>query len=344
MVRQTRFPASSLYFCRVPLRSLIGLHTWRLAERHCSRLRRLGEAMRVWRGRVTERGLMAWLMLLAAGLAVWRALTWDSALLAAQHDNQIFVLPITVASLARGDGHSRTFTAQLDAKRPQGLPEQVRVSWRALPGGQVSELVPGQRWRMALVLRRPYGPANPYGPHHERRLHAERVGATATVRGQPRLLAPPQGHWLERARHDLRERLAAVLGERPYAAVIIALVMGDQQSVRREDWHVFNRTGITHLVSISGLHVTMLAGLAAAVARGLWPRLRWRGYFLAEIWAAQRVAAMVAVLVAWRTVCWQGGGCQLAARFSCWLWWHGRCRPGCHCGRRRSCCWRRWLS
>ncbi|MFU2068871.1 DNA internalization-related competence protein ComEC/Rec2 [Bordetella hinzii] len=255
-------------------------------------------AAAVWRRRLAIKGGMGWLVLLAALAALWRGAAWDSGLLAGEHDNQIFVLPLTVASLAQGDAGGRTFTAQLDASRPSGIPARVRVTWRALPGGKVPELVPGQRWRMALVLRRPYGPANPHGPHRERRLHAEGVGATASVRGQPRLLAPPRGHALERARHRLRARLADVLGERPYAGVITALVMGDQQSVRREDWRVFNRTGITHLVSISGLHVTMLSGLAAAVARWVWPRIRWRGRHVAERWAAQRVAALAAVIVA----------------------------------------------
>ncbi len=241
---------------------------------------------------------MGWLALLAVLLALGRGASWDSGLLASEHDNQIFVLPLTVASLAQGDAAGRTFMARLDASRPPGVPPQVRVNWRALPGGKVPELVPGQRWRMALVLRRPYGPANPHGPHWERRLHAEGVGATASVRGRPQLLAPPRGHALERARHRLRARLAEVLGERSYAGVITALVMGDQQSVRPEDWRVFNRSGITHLVSISGLHVTMLSGLAAAVARWVWPRVRWRGRYLAERWAAQRAAAIAAVAVA----------------------------------------------
>ncbi len=238
------------------------------------------------------------LLVLAAVLALIRAWTWGTELLAAAHDNEVFALELTIASLARGDASSRSFAAELDTSRPSGVPRRLQVTWRALPGGAVPEVIPGQRWRMVMVLRRPYGHANPHGPHAERRFHAERVGATASVRGHPRLLAPPRGYWLERARHALRARLADALEGRVYAGVIIALVMGDQQSIRREDWVVFNRTGITHLVSISGLHVTMLSGLAAAWARWLWPRARWRGRYLAERWAAQRVAALMAVLTA----------------------------------------------
>ena len=47
--------------------------------------------------------------------------------------------------------------------------------------------------------------------------------------------------------------------------MIVALVVGDQRAISQSDWKVFNRTGISHLVSISGLHITMIAGLFAAV-------------------------------------------------------------------------------
>lgn len=65
------------------------------------------------------------------------------------------------------------------------------------------------------------------------------------------------------------------------------------------DWTVFNRTGITHLVSISGSHITMLAGAAALAVSFLWRRLRWRGRVLAERWPARRAGAVAALLTAW---------------------------------------------
>jgi competence protein ComEC len=45
------------------------------------------------------------------------------------------------------------------------------------------------------------------------------------------------------------------------------LTVGEQQGIRREDWRAFSRTGVTHLVSISGLHIGMVAGLVAMLAR-----------------------------------------------------------------------------
>ena len=48
--------------------------------------------------------------------------------------------------------------------------------------------------------------------------------------------------------------------------VLVALAIGDQRAIPETQWSVFNRTGITHLVSISGLHVTVFAALAGACA------------------------------------------------------------------------------
>ncbi|KAG0732659.1 hypothetical protein G6F23_014100 [Rhizopus arrhizus] len=85
-------------------------------------------------------------------------------------------------------------------------------------------------------------------------MFARGLRAVGTVRGQPRLLddAPwaAPGIAIERARHLVREGLRKALGEHRYAPVLIALAIGDQAGVARDDWRIFNRSGITHLVSI----------------------------------------------------------------------------------------------
>ena len=56
------------------------------------------------------------------------------------------------------------------------------------------------------------------------------------------------------------------------AGVVAALVTGDQRAIDRKDWDVFRITGVAHLVSISGLHITMFAWLAGAVIGAAWRR------------------------------------------------------------------------
>ena len=123
---------------------------------------------------------------------------------------------------------------------------------------------------MALVLRRQAGLRNAGLPDAEGRMFALGLRATGTVRGQPKFLADRPwagpGVVIERARHRIRAGMRRALDGHRYAPVLIALAIGDQAGVAREDWRLFNRSGITHLVSISGMHVTSIAGVAGMLA------------------------------------------------------------------------------
>ena len=79
---------------------------------------------------------------------------------------------------------------------------------------------------------------------------------------------------------------------------MIALVMGDQAAISQEDWVLFNRSGLTHLVSISGTHITMLSSLASLLSFLLWRRCGFAGKLFADRIAAQRWASVVGILVA----------------------------------------------
>ena len=125
------------------------------------------------------------------------------------------------------------------------------------------------------------------------------IAASGYVREQPspkRLdarAATPTA-WVAATRAAIRERIAATLGNAPYAGVIAALVIGDQRSIPHAQWRAFTRTGVNHLLSISGLHVTMIAALAGwGVAFGWrrWPRA-------AERLPARQAGLLAAVLAA----------------------------------------------
>jgi competence protein ComEC len=79
-------------------------------------------------------------------------------------------------------------------------------------------------------------------------------------------------HPLEWARQQVRDRIYERVAERRYAGLVAALVVGDQNAIERSDWDIFRSTGVAHLMSISGLHVTMFAWLAALVTGWLWRR------------------------------------------------------------------------
>ena len=188
---------------------------------------------------------------------------------------------------------------------PQQLPPRLALSWYSEPRGpQPPALQAGERWQFALRLKRPHGNANPDGFDYEAWLLEQNLRATGSVRGDAapgsanrRLAAfvPSFAAVVERSRGWLRVRIERVLRGQPYAGVIIALVIGDQRDIGQADWKVFTRTGIGHLVSISGLHITMVAGLVAALAQALWRRSFYTKLQLPLLLPAQKVAALAGV-------------------------------------------------
>lgn len=219
-------------------------------------------------------------------------------------EQQIVVASARILTLTQGDDRSRRFMAEIDAPRHPGLPRQALVTWRALPGDTrpVPTPAPGERWNMTLVVRQPYAALNPFLPDQEGRWFAAGVRMLASVRGNPaRVDDMPWASFsiaVERLRHVARERMQAVLGEMRQGPLLVALALGDGSGISRSDWDLFNRTGITHLVSISGLHVSLVAGVAGWLASRVWRRLRWRGRACCVWQPASVVGMVVTVLVA----------------------------------------------
>lgn len=152
-------------------------------------------------------------------------------------------------------------------------PGESRPAGKILP-----DFHAGERWQLTVRLKRPHGTYNPHGFDFEAWAIAENIRATGSIKskGPQRRLAAlvyqPQ-YLLEHSREHIRDRIAMVLANRPYSGVIQALVMGDDSRISQDDWQVFLRTGTSHLMSISGLHITMLSGLAFGLVAFCWRRI-----------------------------------------------------------------------
>ncbi len=137
----------------------------------------------------------------------------------------------------------------------------------------------GERWRFTVRLKRPHGNLNPHGFDYEAWLLERGIRATGYVRAKaetaPQRIAARSympGSLIDTARESLRDRYLNHLDGHRYGGILVALAIGDQQAIDPPLWDVFARTGITHLMSISGLHVTMLAALSWWLVSYLWRR------------------------------------------------------------------------
>jgi competence protein ComEC len=171
------------------------------------------------------------------------------------------------------------------ATRGERVPRRVLLWWyrslqpEAEPALLAGAVHPGERWMFTVRLRRPHGNLNPNGFDYEAWLLERGIGATGYVRqrGEQRLLGERSSalDFIEKAREAVRDRFHAVLGATPAAGILSALAVGDQRAIAAEEWRLFSRTGVTHLMSISGLHVTLLSGLAGWLVAALWRRIPW---------------------------------------------------------------------
>lgn len=153
---------------------------------------------------------------------------------------------------------------------------------------------PGERWSLTARAKRPAAPVNDGAFDLELRLLEEGIGAILRVQSRRRIEDP--SFWrlawrapavlVERWRDGLREaveaRAAGVArngGRPPWAtlALVNALALGDQRGLPAADWALFSRTGVSHLMAISGMHVTLIAWLASLVVAACLKRLAARG-------------------------------------------------------------------
>jgi competence protein ComEC len=231
------------------------------------------------------------LLLVAGGVAGYGAAAWRAehrlaeALPKAWEGADIELLGL-VAGLPQPTESGTRFLFEVEEVRTAGavVPGLLALTWYAerAKGPEASrpppKLTAGERWHITVRLKRPRGLANPHGFDFEPWALERGIRATGYVRAKAatqRLAARVDGwpYTLHRWRGEIRDATLQRLGEARLRGVLVALAIGDQDAIAADDWEVFWRTGVGHLMSISGLHITMLAGLAFALAYFAWLRL-----------------------------------------------------------------------
>lgn len=251
----------------------------------------------------TARTRLSALALLAAALlagfawsAAWAVLRMSDALPSQWERRDIEVVGVIAGMVQRTERGVR-FAFDIEQVLTDGavVPRRVILSWYGTGASRRMENathahdagadtaagvrvpVAAQRWQLVVRLRRPHASVNPRGFDAEAWLLERNLRATGHVRrGVARIDArvPRPAYLIERARESIRARFERTLPGAPFVGVLAALAIGDQQAIPAGQWELFTRTGINHLMSISGLHVTMVAALAFWLVELGWRRSR----------------------------------------------------------------------
>lgn len=147
---------------------------------------------------------------------------------------------------------------------------RVRLRWYEAPPQVIDRLKAGSRWRLRMRLKQPHGYYNPGGFDYEAHLYREGVRATGYIRRSTdnARLGWSRGWAIQPLRQVLRDRLERSLEGTRYPGMLKALALGDRSAISEKRWDTLRRTGTSHLIAISGLHVGFAAGIGALL--GLW--------------------------------------------------------------------------
>ncbi len=251
-------------------------------------------------------------VLLGFAVTGWQAAQRMAAVLPTSLEGRDIVATGVVASLPQAGPGGVRFRFDVEeahvAGQPVEVPARLALGWYAgfredpARAARRMELRAGQRWRFTVRLRQPHGNLNPHGFDYELFLLEQGVRATGTVR-EAALLHPAAGYPVERLRQRVRDAIEAHVADRRAAGVLAALAVGDQGAIEQDNWDLFRNTGVSHLVAISGLHVTMFAWLAGVGVAALWRRsaraMLWLGVPHAARWGGFIAAWLYALLAGW---------------------------------------------
>ena len=204
-----------------------------------------------------------------------------------------------VLSVERQPAGARMILGELkvDKLKPEATPDKARLR---LPA-KFKPPDAGTVVRMRAALHPPAPPAEPGAFDSQRRAFFQGFGAVGFVLGAPEIVdAPPVSGWgvvsvaFDRARAVIAERVQRAIPDPVEASVTAALLNGEEVAIPEPMMKAFRDSGLAHLLSISGLHVGIAAGIVFWVVRALLALVPW----IALRWPIKKIAAVFGIISA----------------------------------------------
>lgn len=208
---------------------------------------------------------------LGALLASLEVARWGALVLAPSSSDMRVLVEARIVDPPARHGVELRFDAEIVVLEgaADARPRRARLTWREVPVAPRT----GERWRLLVRLAPLAETRNFSGLESARIALRDRIHVAGRVLPSAlntrRALAADS---IDTKRARIAQRIGDAVPDPDAAALLAALAVGLTDGVSSDQWRVFNATGTTHLVAISGLHVTLFALLAFAVARIAW---RW---------------------------------------------------------------------
>lgn len=165
------------------------------------------------------------------------------------------------------------------ALREAGTNRPIRVHLSMPDHADRPDLVEGAIIRLRVRMMPPSSPSVPNGYDAARQAWFDGFAASGVVLGSVDIITPAPGDdWLARARHALSDHVRARVSGSA-GGIAAAFASGDRGGISPADEQAMRDSGLTHLLSVSGLHVSALvagAYLLASAVLGMVPWLALR--------------------------------------------------------------------
>lgn len=133
----------------------------------------------------------------------------------------------------------------------------------------------GEKWQFTVRLSPIHGYANPGSFDVERWAFSQGImakGYVVDVKSAVKLSNPYGRYWIQALRERIAKNInkALVKEEKQAVGIVTALAVGVKADLSKETWQNLSKTGTSHLIAISGLHIGLIAGLVGHVVKKIW--------------------------------------------------------------------------
>jgi len=165
-------------------------------------------------------------------------------------------LVMTIDAITQQQANFWRIEGRLQTLNGESLPSspRLRLNWYNPPHQALRAPQAGTLWQFTARLKAPQGVRNDGGFLYHRYLVSQNIQALGSIRSGAYLSGDIA--W----RQHIYNRFAPLRGQLDQFGVLLALTLGERQALTTEQWLLYQRTGLAHLIAISGLHLSLVAG------------------------------------------------------------------------------------